>query len=322
MYPTFITRPLNRSLSQTSSRTHASTSSAPPSIPPLDLRPPFLGQVSVPAIRVPKAAVLRTMPTIEGSSEGYTCAYDDGSSLRAESFLTAESAEMHTSSGSLGWDNPQGRQPEGHDAVPSWRPHHNSVPSIASQARSTRSVQSSSTSTSFFDRRWRRSESYGSGLAISSFPKINKPLFGSSLTPACWLFILGFIAPWCWTIGGWYYTIRGQQPRYRVKRGQKELILPMWVMTKNGLNGVRLTEKEAHSQGVWFGYPYVATATDHEVGPCESFTSLRSPPVIRPKRPRVLDPWIIRCRVAAFVSGILLMIGFIVAFVVLQHKYG
>jgi hypothetical protein len=121
-------------------------------------------------------------------------------------------------------------------------------------------------------------------------------------------------------IGGWYYTIRGQQPRYRVKRGQKELILPIWVMTKNGLNGVRLTEKEAHSQGVWFGYPYVATAADYEVGRCESLSSLRSPPVIRTKRPKVLDPWIIRCRVAALVSGILLIIGFIVAFVVIQRK--
>jgi hypothetical protein len=104
-----------------------------------------------------------------------------------------------------------------------------------------------------------------------------------------------------------------------MKRGQKELILPIWVMTKNGLNGVRLTEKEAHSQGVWFGYPYVATATGHDIGRCESISSVRSPPVIRTKRPKVLDPWIFRCRVASFVSGILLMIGFIVAFVVIRH---
>jgi len=269
---------------------------------------------------------MRPMPTIEGSSEGYTGVCDDGSSLRAESFITAESvnpqsgggAEQDSTAERLSGGRNSG-QSNGSMCQPRSQAEHASIPSIASQARSTRSSQSSS-SISFFERRWRRSESYGSGLAIASFPKFSKSRLGTSLTPACWLFFLGFVAPWCWMIGGWYYTIRGQRrPRFGDKRGKKDLVLPMWVVTKKGFGGVRLTEKEAHSQGVWFGYPFVATSVDHDAE--ASLTSVRSPPTIRTKRPKVLDPWIFRCRIAAFVSAFLLAIGFIIAFVVISHKY-
>jgi hypothetical protein len=260
------------------------------------------------------------MPTIEGSSEGYT-GIDDGSSLRAESFITAESAniqsggEQNSSRGRLSGGKNSSHS-NGSISEPHPRAEHTSIQSIASQARSLRSTQASPTS--FFERRWRRSELYGSGFAIASFPKTPKPLLGFSLTPACWLFFLGFVAPWCWMIGGWYYTIMGERrPKFGAKHGQNDLTLPMWMMTKGSLGGVRLTEKEARSQGVWFGYPFVATSLQDDTA-ASSIHSNRSPPTIRTKRPKVLDPWIFRCRVAAFVSGVFFTIGFIIAFIVVS----
>jgi len=284
-FSSFINRPLNRSISQGSSRTHASTSSivAAPIIPPLDFRPTF-GQINIPMVRAPKPVYLRGMSPIPGSSEGHH--YDD------ESFKTAESIEL----------SQPGRTPG---------------PSGGSRAElfpRSPQVSQSSSFTSFFNRRWRRSEGYGSGLAIAKFPKIPKPSFCFSLTPACWLFWAGFVAPWCWVIGGWYYTVRGEQrPKYGKGLRKKELILPRWVTEK----GVHLTEKEAVSYGVWFGYPYVAPAAERVISPLPS----RSPPTLRAKSPKILDPWIFRCRIAALSITVLLLIGFIAAFVVVGHKY-
>lgn len=311
-YSTFLTRPLNRSASQTSSRTHGSTSSVPPpSIPPLDFRPTFSGQTCIPPLRNPKPVAVRAMPTITGSSDDHIDAYDDRSSIQAESFKTAESLDLsqsepdimpaaRLSTGRLGERGPHA----GPSTMPSTDPRFSQASSF----------------TSFFERRWRRSEGFGSGFATATFPKPQGPRFCISATPACWLFWAGFLAPWCWMIGGWYYTIRGQkEPKYG-PGGGKEFLLPMWVIAKQGLDGVALTEKEAVSYGVWFSYPFVAPAVVK--GSSRASVNSRSPPTIRAKKPKVLDPWITRCRIAAFTSGVLTIIAFITAFIVVGHTNG
>ncbi|OSX57400.1 hypothetical protein POSPLADRAFT_1157117 [Postia placenta MAD-698-R-SB12] len=89
-YPgAFINRPLNRSASQASTSTFRSTASvAPPIIPPLDLRPDFQSTVGIPPRRSRLAAP--SLPTVV-SSPKYSVIYEDGSSARTSSFITAPS---------------------------------------------------------------------------------------------------------------------------------------------------------------------------------------------------------------------------------------
>jgi hypothetical protein len=118
-------------------------------------------------------------------------------------------------------------------------------------------------------------------------------------------------------IGGWYYTIRGEKmPKFG---GKKKPILPTWMAwKKKSSEGVHLDEKEAVVHGVWFGYPFVLVSDEAGLTRSSSVStrSRGSPPTIRTKGRKILDPWIFRCRVAAIASGVVLVVAFVVAFVV------
>jgi hypothetical protein len=286
----------------------SSSSAVPPTIPPLDFRPAFPGHISVPSIRVPKPAVLRTMSTIPGSSEAL---FDDHSSHKADSFKTAESDPATESEIQLE------DRPTSQDSCSQGNQPRSQVELVDERPANPRASQGSSF-TARFERRWRRSECYGSGFAISVCPKIRELRLRISATPACWLFWAGFVAPWCWMIGGWYYTIRGPAAPPSGKDGKKELLLPMWVTDKRGGEGGRVTEKDGVSRGPCLGYPFVTPPGADKNGSKTSVSS-RTPPTIRAKKPRVLDPWIFRCRTAALTSGVAIIMAFVVAFIVVGH---
>ncbi|KAJ2985217.1 hypothetical protein NUW54_g10223 [Trametes sanguinea] len=100
----FLNRPLKRSTSQTSTSTFRSNISiAAPAIPPLDLRPNFQNAMGVqhgpnsPALApAPRKSRLAppTLPTVVGSPRQpnkVSVIYEDGSSARTGSFMTAPS---------------------------------------------------------------------------------------------------------------------------------------------------------------------------------------------------------------------------------------
>jgi hypothetical protein len=251
------------------------------------------------------------MPTIPGSTEGHHGnAYDDNES--AKSFVTASSLpgvpvditeEARRSHYSLNIEPATFHFDENTEAGIERHA------SITSRARTTSTVSES------LARNWRRSGQY-CGNAMASFPKLRESRFHKTITPACWMFWLGFVAPWCWILGGWYFTIRGETRPASSRTTRKKLPLPSWIMEKKVTGGAELSEKEAALNGIWFGYPYVTPSVNSLPLHSSVRTAKQTP------TPSVLDPWIFRCRFAAWTMAGLLIIAFVTAFIVVGKKYG
>jgi hypothetical protein len=115
-------------------------------------------------------------------------------------------------------------------------------------------------------------------------------------TSACVLFWIGFVAPWCWLIGGWLPALRSRE---KISKG-KGLLLPTWRMRP---------EKDK-----------TVVPSHHQfVGPSLDSLTKSSVSVEKMSLPSMsyVDPWIHRCRVAAMMSGLLLMVALILCFVVI-----
>ncbi|KIJ63628.1 hypothetical protein HYDPIDRAFT_168434 [Hydnomerulius pinastri MD-312] len=162
-----------------------------------------------------------------------------------------------------------------------------------------------STSSSFVDRRFAESSLY---LTPSSerFPAAHKEPKRTFDTIQV-LFWVGFIAPWCWLIGGWLISpSSSSSSRYgggalgRVRGGSS--LLPLW--TGKSMQSFD-TVKMQH------GYPFVAPSVLSLTPP--SYNRV----VLTPKPARgARNPWVWRCRVAACTSGVVIVVAFVVALVV------
>jgi len=291
VYSTFLTRPLKRSISQmsqTSSRTHLSTVSAAPNIPPLDLRPSFAGPFDNPPLRTPtRLSAAPALSSIAGSLHEVSTGFDDASSLHADSFISAQSA------GQLD-RNPYSQAEQG-----------------SIQSNTTHSIPDSrSASSSYVGKRWTRSLSFGSDILLFSKSRESHQK-QRHMTPAHMLFWLGFVAPWCWMIGGWMLTRSGKT---KGEGGGSSIRLPLWKKGSDkgkGGEDAGLVNKQGYGFG--HGYPFVAPSV-------ESLTpSIKMMKMKTQKGPNSLDPWVARCRVAAVTSGILLLVAFVVAIVVVRH---
>jgi hypothetical protein len=295
VYSNFLTRPLKRSISQmsqTSSRTHLSTVSSPPNIPPLDLRPAFSGQtVDTPPLRTPtRLSATQVLPSIAGALQELPSGCDDASSLHADSFISAQSAGQPDR-------NPYSQAEQG-----------------SVQSHATRSIPDShSASSSFVGRRWTASLSFGSDLLLLSKSRESHQRLGT--TPARMLFWLGFIAPWCWLIGGWVLTRGGKTKGEGNSSSIRLMLLPLWKKgpDKDVKSGKRKEEAPAvqGKQGYGFGhgYPFVVPSV-------ESLTpSVKMLRMNTEKGTKSLDPWVKRCRIAAVISGILILIALVVAII-------
>ncbi|KAH7907816.1 hypothetical protein BJ138DRAFT_438822 [Hygrophoropsis aurantiaca] len=323
VYSTFLSRPLNRSISMSSTRTHRSSASAtPPVIPPLDLRPEFHG----PFLPTPVSAVPRDLEDVLGS-------VDDGSSARPDSFMTApmgrdsqysaRDPESHVEPEPMPrlpevpepahWNGqPRPRAPSRSSSYPPAYPptnahefqpnkSHNYAPSL----RSLTSLPS--TSSSFIDRRFAESELYlSSHREAAGAREVGKKwsLQRGKTDTACVLFWVGFVAPWCWLIGGWLVT----SPSQRGSMGQGGSLLPLF--TGKGVQSAETFRSHPYS-----GYPFVAPSVA-SLAPPSYRRTVQQPKTLYLK---VVSPWIRRCRIAAGVSGIVIIIAFIISFVVVSR---
>lgn len=345
VYSNFLSRPLNRTISMSSTRTHQSgnsLSAAPPVIPPLDLRPEFPGPL-------PSDTVLS-----RDVDEGIP----DDASTKRESFFTAQSAgamrESRYSAMLLEPDHeplddqkpPSSRtadssknSPEHQQAIPqlpslppatqtpllprpssrtSTYPPSYSLPQpnvthrtnyggidTPSQRDSVRSMSSS-----FIDRRFAESELYfGSQTECSSARQANEKWtkHTEKSDTARTLFWLGFIAPWCWLIGGWLVKAKNNNGY-----GRSGSMMPLWTgKSARTIDSFRM-------QPLHHGYPFVAPSVQSLMPPSYS----RGIHSVHPRGPFLIarSPWIRRCRVAAAVSGIIIMLMFIVALVVVGRS--
>ena len=166
---------------------------------------------------------------------------------------------------------------------------------------------SSTTDETFLQERWLKGLSFGSGDRVV-FPPTTKPARCSG--GAQLLFWLGFIAPWCWLVGGWLLARDGA-----VRAEEHGPLLPLW--RRVGQRGKRRGSADTAVASVegkgrvktksW--YPLVAPSLD-------SLAASNGGDVrVKKDRRRAADPWVMRCRIAAAVSGLLILGGFVVAMV-------
>ncbi|KIK99551.1 hypothetical protein PAXRUDRAFT_498154 [Paxillus rubicundulus Ve08.2h10] len=189
-------------------------------------------------------------------------------------------------------------------SIPHDRPPHSGVsaPSLQYIGRSP------SASSSFIDRRFAPSSLY-----------LDSPSERESTrkTGAKWklrtervdtiqvLFWVGFIAPWCWLIGGWLVPPK-PSARHGFQNGASggSGLLPLWTGKSTSTQGFDASK-------IQHGYPFVAPSVLSLTPP--SYTHV----VLTPKPSRgVRNPWVRRCRVAAFTSGVIIVAAFVVALVV------
>ncbi|KAF8452486.1 hypothetical protein L210DRAFT_3518760 [Boletus edulis BED1] len=137
------------------------------------------------------------------------------------------------------------------------------------------------------------------------------------------LFWLGFIAPWCWLIGGWLITAKPPPRRYPSGSGYDGYhsslggggsSLPLWTNTKS--------VQSFDSMRMHHGYPFMAPSVLTLMPPPPPpYQSQRAAVVLTPKsvglgRRGTRNPWVRRCRIAAVTSGVLILVAFLVALVV------
>jgi len=132
------------------------------------------------------------------------------------------------------------------------------------------------------------------------------------MTRAHILFWLGFVAPWCWLIGGWLPEFRPKNNgENRENVGGAGDVLPTWA-EKGG-------KKYGHGVGLGHGYPFVSPSLE-SLGGSSIASSTRALKVTPPRQTDVADPWIYRCRVASGVAAIVLTAAFIVAFIIVGTR--
>ncbi|KAL5478302.1 hypothetical protein ACEPAI_2486 [Sanghuangporus weigelae] len=171
--------------------------------------------------------------------------------------------------------------------------------------------------------------------------------------PAKVLFWTGFLAPWCWLIGGWMLARSGETMAEGLPRGGKEPELPLHTASGLQLQLRRQRSREMHDlptaekqsseqhSSIWQaaksssvelldslrGHPRRADQEGNaNANANKSVMSSKSTvravvlhgdvpiPILITTR---VDPWVTRCRVAAVVSGMFILALCIVALVVL-----
>lgn len=327
VFSNFISRPLNRSISLSSTRTHQSGGSAstPPVIPPLDFQPPFPGPLFP-----------TTTPTSLRGHDGFSLSDRESNSDRRESFATAKtgnresrysstqqehfvdaesgprtphSSQESSQSGRHG--RPQPPPPVHLPPTTSCRPssHQSSHRPTAPSLHSLTSLPSASSS--FIDKRFADSELYlGSAVERDNARKAGQrwaPKAGRGDIIQV-LFWIGFIAPWCWLIGGW--VIEPRSPAAHASRGHGGGLLPLW--TGKGKNVQRMD-----SVKMQHGYPFVAPSVTSLTPVSYSRVVLTPKPLNPPK-----NPWVRRCRIAAVTSGLIIVVAFVTTLIIVSTNSG
>ncbi|KAH9903435.1 hypothetical protein C8Q73DRAFT_674672 [Cubamyces lactineus] len=209
--------------------------------------------------------------------------------------------------------------------------------SLSTERRSFRGGRSRSTSPgseSFLHRRWLKGMSFGSDRFVLP-PSAQKQAHKRKASHACILFWVGFLAPWCWLIGGWLLTTAGEVSSDGLA-AETGPVLPLWHKGgkngapqavsakgkgKEGESGVPVPEKVRTINGVaerrmksksW--YPLIAPSLESLTPSTGSGTSTRKLKRCLPGS-RSVDPWIQRCRIAAAASGLLIFAAFVIAIV-------
>jgi hypothetical protein len=165
-------------------------------------------------------------------------------------------------------------------------------------------------------RRWRLGLSFGSYRTDREKWEDKADATGRT-TLAFVLFWLGFVAPWCWLIGGWHLSRSGElEPD-----GQFLHTVEWYWPRKRGSSakGVVKPSKENVKSRRTLSPFWKSSGQAQEtlpMSPLDSRASVISIRSLARLEHTGVNPWVTRCRVAAVTSGILLSAAVIVALVV------
>lgn len=131
------------------------------------------------------------------------------------------------------------------------------------------------------------------------------------VSSTCVLFWVGFIAPWCWLVGGWMpprdVSVAENEAKY--EKLKKTSLATEREVVPQGEDGAGLRK--------WIlpdpSSSFKATAR----APSMSSTTTLCPTGIEEARPTMGDPWVRRCRIASIVGGAILVLGLIAMAIVL-----
>ncbi|KAF8556573.1 hypothetical protein OG21DRAFT_1482925 [Imleria badia] len=250
-----------------------------------------------------------------------------------------------SSSSPPSYNNPPGPHGSDHHLQPNPYPHpHRATPPptmhpsrLGVSAPSLQDLGTSiSTSSSFIDRRFAPSSLY---LAPAS-ERESAHKAGSQWTlhlermdTIQVLFWIGFIAPWCWLIGGWLVPAkppsgtRGYGYHHGFGGSGGGSSLPLWTnnMSKKSMQSFD-TMRMHH------GYPFVAPSASSLMPPPPPYQS-RSLGYSYASGQRAMvtgksvgmgmrNRWVRRCRIAAVTSGVIIVVACLVAIVVVATSHG
>ena len=123
------------------------------------------------------------------------------------------------------------------------------------------------------------------------------------VSSTCVLFWVGFIAPWCWLVGGWMPPRDASDPRNHVRRKKKVGVDVDREAVSGGEGGTGLKRWVLPDPSSSFR----ATAR----APSISSATTSCPKEIEEARLVAVDPWIRRCRIASIVGGAILGLGLV-----------
>lgn len=127
------------------------------------------------------------------------------------------------------------------------------------------------------------------------------------VSSTCVLFWVGFVAPWCWLVGGWMPQRSGSLLGNGMKKKASVNMDREIVSRGKGRGGLKK----------WI-LPDPSSSFKATAGalPTSNTTAL-SPKEIEEVRLATADPWVRRCRIASVVGGAVLGLGLIAMFIVL-----
>ena len=131
------------------------------------------------------------------------------------------------------------------------------------------------------------------------------------VSSTCVLFWVGFIAPWCWLVGGWMPPREASLHEKEVKEKLK----------KDSMDVDRETVSQGEDSGgglkKWI-LPNPSSSFKVTAGaPFMSSTATLCPKEVEDARLTVVDPWVRRCRVASIIGGAVLGLGLVAMVIVL-----
>ncbi|KAH9054663.1 hypothetical protein EDB87DRAFT_1428270 [Lactarius vividus] len=368
-YSAFLRRPLKRSISATStSSLHTNvTSIHPPTLPPLNITPLEIRPVYPPVSH-------RAGPQL------FSTVYEDTASERTGSFVTARSlagdtedpvspasgraaVDVRGPSGSTTLYSPAPLPGGGMDpltdsdraSTPFTTTPPNGTDSSSSDAQPptaharprprtrgpTPGGSGSGTSDTFVLRR----QTFGSAFSRPSFSAARRALARLPPLPVL-LFWAGFVAPWCWLIGGWLIAegrweengkARAALPLWRPRRRQRtkgkgKTAVPLLGkdLEKGQGGGAKEGQQQQHATGgdvaphrhwAWAWWiPFAPRASalveTHAAPPSSDGDAVQKEKVVTFVKPYSAEVWVYRCRLAAVISAVMFLTAFIVTLVI------